>query len=195
MYFSSIYSRWNVCLFLSSRFIALCPHKVTTALFIHATLESIQRNCPSNIEVSTKIKNPKEQNKKTQAHTHKKWAYEIKKPVESFGFTWLDECPEKNKNKKNKPGEKSFHISAYSSCWLPASFPAFLLLLWRLLPCGPRGCGLLLSGRDHVAGAGRRWAGRRPRSGGRGGAGGCLTGVPGGHRSKVRGCFPGKNQT
>lgn len=62
---------------------------------------------------------------------------------------------------------------------LPASFPAFLLLLWCLLAGGSWGCGFLLSRWDRPAGggggSGRAW--RRPRSGGCGGAAGSLTGI------------------
>lgn len=63
-------------------------------------------------------------------------------------------------------------------CPLPASFASFLLLLWCLLACGPRGRRFLLSGWNHVAGGGWGGAGRWARSGGGGGAAGCLTGVP-----------------
>lgn len=63
--------------------------------------------------------------------------------------------------------------------WLPASFPSFLLLLWRLLPRGPRGCRFLLSRRDYVAGGSCRWARGRAWSGGGRGAAGRLTGITG----------------
>lgn len=81
-----------------------------------------------------------------------------------------------NKQKRIRQQRSSTRVAPF---WLPDSFASFLLLLWCLFACGPRGGGFLLSGRDHVAGRGSRWSGCRPWSGGVGGAWCCLTGIPG----------------